>query len=239
MGSDARFVYVNEAACQVLGYTKENLVNMTVYDIDPNMTADLWLKHWEDLKQFRSFTMDSIHRTKSGRIFPVEVSVNMLEFEDQVYNCVYARDISERQKQQTSTDTSLCSFQNFADNTEHGIAVISPRKTVLYMNRQLKQQYPDVDLSKGPQCYELFNGGSGNGICPGCPVESTVEQGATCRAIVSRITQDGRKQFNITTSPIRAKDGEIVAFVENMSDCLDRFPAMPTVETADKNNLCI
>ncbi len=236
MRADARLVYVNEAACRVLDYTKEELLNLTVHDVDPNMPADLWSKHWEDLKQFRSFTMDSTHRTKSGRIFPVELTVNLLEFEDQMYNCVYARDISDRQNSQVSTDTSLCSFQNFADNIDQGIVVISPRKTVLYMNRQLKQQYPEADLSLSPQCYDLFNGGVGNGICPGCPAEATVEQGATCQRNVQRVTHDGRKQFNITTSPIRDKDGEIVAFVETMSVCLDHSHATPITETFAKGN---
>jgi len=221
MGSDARFVYVNEAACRVLGYTNEELLELTVYDIDTNMQADLWPKHWEDLKQFRSFTIKSSHRTKSGRVFPVEVTVNLLEFEDQMYNCVYARDISDRQNQPSSSDTSLCSFQNFADNYDQGIAVISPRKTVLFMNRKLKQEYPDVDLGQSPQCFELFNSGVGNGICTGCPAEISVEQGATCRARVQRVTQDSRQPSNITTSPIRDKDGEIVAFVEIMIDGAD------------------
>jgi PAS domain-containing protein len=220
----------------VLGYEKEELLKLTVHDVDPDMPADLWTKHWEDLKRFRSFTIDSTHRTKSGRIFPVEVMVNLIEFEDQMYNCVYARDISERQTPQALIETSLCSFQNFADNIDQGIAVISPRKTVLYMNRLLKQQNPDADLGHSPQCYELFNGGAGNGICPGCPAEATVEQGTTCRAIVPRVTQDSRKPFSITTSPIRDKDGEIVAFVETMTDCLDRPPITPAVETADRGN---
>lgn len=234
MGADAHFVYVNEAACRVLGYTKEELLNLTVHDVDLNMPADLWPKHWEDLKQFRSFTIESTHRTKSGRTFPVEVTVNLLEFEDQMYNCVYARDISDRQDSQGSIDTNLCSFQNFADNTDQGIAVISPRKTVLYMNRQLKEQFPEADLKLSPQCYELFNSGAGNGICPHCPAEATVELGATCRASVQRVTQDGRKPFNITTSPIRDKDGEIVAFVETMTDPPDRPTTKPAVEISGK-----
>ena len=234
MGRDARFIYVNEAACRSLGYTKEEFLTMSVHDIDPGFPEEAWPKHWKDLEQFRSFTIKSTHRTKDGRTFPVEINLNLVEFEGHVYNCVYARDISDRQKPPSSSDTSLCSFQNFADNIEQGIAVISPRKTVLYMNRELKRQYPDADLTRSPQCYELFNGGAANGICPGCPAEATVEDGATGRAIVQRITLDSCEPFSITTSPIRDKDGEIVAFVETMTDCLEHPPSTPAVETSDK-----
>ena len=49
MGSDARLIYVNEAACRSLGYTKEELLSMTVHDIDPNFPKEAWTDHWSDL----------------------------------------------------------------------------------------------------------------------------------------------------------------------------------------------
>ena len=40
MTEDARFFYVNEAACQALGYSRDELLKMTVYDIDPAFTRE-------------------------------------------------------------------------------------------------------------------------------------------------------------------------------------------------------
>ncbi len=36
LSSDGRFVYVNEAACKSLGYSREELLSMYIWDIDPN-----------------------------------------------------------------------------------------------------------------------------------------------------------------------------------------------------------
>lgn len=96
LDSDAHFTYVNEAACRSLGYSEEELLGMTVHDIDPDFPPEKWARHWTEIKQRGSFTVGSTHKTKDGLIFPVEVTVNYLEFEGKEYNCTFARDITER-----------------------------------------------------------------------------------------------------------------------------------------------
>lgn len=98
IGPDARFLYVNEAACRNLGYSREELLTMTVHDIDPNFGPEVWPEHWQQLKEWGSLTFESCHRHKDGRVFPVEVSVNFLEFEGQEYNISLARNISRRKQ---------------------------------------------------------------------------------------------------------------------------------------------
>ena len=73
MGADARFVYVNEAASQALGYTRNELLGMAVHDIDPDFSHERWAAHWEEIRHGRVLTIESRHRTKAGRVFPVEI----------------------------------------------------------------------------------------------------------------------------------------------------------------------
>ena len=98
MGPDARFIYVNDTACSSLGYSREELLSMTVHDIDPNFPAAAWPEHWQEVRRRGSFIFESRHRTREGRVFPVEITVNYLEFEGKEYNCAFARDISERKE---------------------------------------------------------------------------------------------------------------------------------------------
>ncbi len=104
MGSNAQFIYVNEAACRSLGYSREELLSMTVHDIDPNFPAEVWPDHWEEVKQRGSFIVESQYRTKPGGVYPVEITVNYIEFEGKEYNCAFARDISERKKAEQDRD---------------------------------------------------------------------------------------------------------------------------------------
>ncbi|NMG05673.1 response regulator [Brasilonema sp. UFV-L1] len=96
MNLNAQFVYVNEAACQTLGYSREQLLTMTVHDIDPNFPAANWLSHMQDLKQRGCYTLESIHITQDGREIEVEISGNYLEFNGQEYLCTSVRYMSNR-----------------------------------------------------------------------------------------------------------------------------------------------
>jgi len=98
IGPDARFLRVNDHACEALGYSREELLSMAVPEIDPNFRRDVWEDQWNDLKENGTLTFETLHRTKNGREFPVEVVANYIEYEGQGFNFAYARDITERKK---------------------------------------------------------------------------------------------------------------------------------------------
>jgi PAS domain S-box-containing protein len=100
---DGRLIYVNEQACKVLGYSREELLSMTIHDINPEFPPDTWPAHWESLRRRRAYTLLSRHRAKDGRTVPVEISVNYVEFDGKEYNCASARDISKRIEAQQKT----------------------------------------------------------------------------------------------------------------------------------------
>lgn len=96
VGSDAKILRVNKAACQLLGYSEEELLSLTVHDIDPNYQADIWPAHWQELKEHGSLTFESRHKRKDGTIRPIEVNANFLKFEGKEYKFAFIRDITER-----------------------------------------------------------------------------------------------------------------------------------------------
>lgn len=102
MGGDGRFTYVNRAACQALGYSRAQLLTMSVPDIDPTFSAERWRLHWQELRRNGHLSFESQHRAKDGAIFPVEVRANFIEFAGKEYNCALARDISERKRSEAA-----------------------------------------------------------------------------------------------------------------------------------------
>lgn len=99
LGADGKIMHVNNMACASLGYSREELTSMSVPDIDPNYPKELWAQHWKEVKERGSFVFETQHRRKDGTLFPVEVTVNYLEFQGNEYNFAYARDITERRAQ--------------------------------------------------------------------------------------------------------------------------------------------
>ena len=96
MDRDGRLLYVNEKTCSSLGYTREELLSMSIREINPDYPGDSWGNHWEEVRKRKSFPMETRHRAKDGRLIPVEVTVNHLEFGGKEFNCAFARDITER-----------------------------------------------------------------------------------------------------------------------------------------------
>ena len=97
---EGRLIYVNEQMCRVLGYSRDELLSMTVHDINPAFPAEVWPSHWETLRKRKTYTFESRHRAKDGRIIPVEVTVNYMGIEGKEYNCAFARDIRKRKEAQ-------------------------------------------------------------------------------------------------------------------------------------------
>ena len=93
---DARIVDVNAAACRALGYTREELLQLCVPDVDAHFNAEIWPQHFAELRQRGSMTFESEQRTKDGRLFPVEVVANYVKHGNGERNCAFVRDITER-----------------------------------------------------------------------------------------------------------------------------------------------
>jgi PAS domain S-box-containing protein len=102
LDSQGRIVYANEAACQTLGHSREELQSLTIPDIDPNMSVETWRPVWEKIKTEGWATFESCHRTKDGRVYPVEVTSNYVEYGGKEYLFAFARDITERKKAEES-----------------------------------------------------------------------------------------------------------------------------------------
>lgn len=95
---DGSMHFVNKAACQYLGYSREEMLNLTIMDIDPQITADIWLRIWEEEKLYQSRKFETQHRAKDGREIPVEITTNCVEYNGREYRFAFVRDISERKK---------------------------------------------------------------------------------------------------------------------------------------------
>ncbi|MEB3279710.1 MAG: PAS domain S-box protein [Lyngbya sp.] len=94
-----QIVYVNKTACESLGYSRPELSNLTIWQIDENLNAP---PPWEDiceyLKQQKSLLLDSIYYTQRGEVIPVEITLTGLNFHGIPYFCEIARDIRERKQ---------------------------------------------------------------------------------------------------------------------------------------------
>ncbi len=94
-----RFLDVNHMACDSLGYVREELLGMTVKDIDEFIADDSsWGSQVDELKLKGDTIRESRHRCKDGTSHFVEISLKYLIQEKREYIIATARDITERRE---------------------------------------------------------------------------------------------------------------------------------------------
>jgi len=95
---NGNIIDVNQAACEVLGYTRDELCRLTIPDIDDNVTKEDFATLWSmvSLEGTRSF--EAIHRKKDGSSFDVEIKVCRFEEAGISYLLGIVRDITKRKQ---------------------------------------------------------------------------------------------------------------------------------------------
>ncbi len=96
----AEMVYVNQLSGNMLGYSREELMKLSVFDFDPVYSRNAWRGFRQDLRQKGQMTFESLWQGKDGSQFPVEVSARSLTYEGTEYFLAFIRDIREQKKAQ-------------------------------------------------------------------------------------------------------------------------------------------
>ncbi len=141
MEKDAHFTYVNDAACRSLGYSQKELLNMSVHDIDPDFPAEVWPEHWKEVKRRGSFSFESHHRTKEGRVFPVEVTVNYLEFGGKEYNCAFTKDITDRKRTEEELQAREAYLDQLFESAQEAIVMADNKGIALRINQEFTRLF--------------------------------------------------------------------------------------------------
>ena len=129
---DAKFLYVNDAACDRLGYSRAELLSMTVADIDPDYPFDDWPAHWDELRRRGRLRFETRHRAKSGETYPVEVVTNFVTVEGSEYNFAFARDISDLKRSYSLLQAAMHSVAD-------GLLVVDRQGKVTSTNQRFLQ----------------------------------------------------------------------------------------------------
>ena len=114
-----RFLDVNQKACSALGYSREELLSLQVFDVDP-AARSLAPAIQEDLKKSGIRVIESFHRRKDGSTFPVEVSMSRVSLERD-YVVAIARDLSERRASEARLEASENCYHALHESSPVGV----------------------------------------------------------------------------------------------------------------------
>ncbi|GAB5443631.1 MAG: hypothetical protein Fues2KO_39800 [Fuerstiella sp.] len=95
---DGSFSYVNDAAAARLGYSPEQLLNLTVSDITPSFTSKKWADFWERSLKEPEQTFETVHRRSDGMSYHCEVQTSLMTYSGRTLIVASSRDITERRQ---------------------------------------------------------------------------------------------------------------------------------------------
>jgi len=150
--SDLKFEVVNKGAQQNLGYTMDELLQLTPYDIKPeyereqfiNLLGPLYSGE-QELLQF-----ETNHQRKDGTTYPVEINLQLARSEDPQVFVAIILDISDRKQAQErllrlanyDDITGLPNRNLFKDRLQHAIEIAH------HQNKLVGLMFIDVDNFK-------------------------------------------------------------------------------------------
>ena len=89
----------NDAACQNVGLSREELFQMQMKDLDHKIgSTESWLNLVKELRKSETKFLEGLHKRKDGTTFPVELSLKYITQDKKNYIVAVARDITQRKK---------------------------------------------------------------------------------------------------------------------------------------------
>ncbi|CAK0779398.1 two-component system, sensor histidine kinase and response regulator [Gammaproteobacteria bacterium] len=144
--TDGHFRYVNEAACAMLGYHRDELLRLSVPDIDSSIPRDHFRKISLPLQRYGVGRFESMHRHKDGHVIPVELTVYHHEAQTDESDrlIIFVTDITERKKialalatAKDGADRANQAKSEFLANMSHEIR--TPMNTIIGLGYLLSQ----------------------------------------------------------------------------------------------------
>ena len=120
-GDDGRVLDVNRRACESLGYTRDELLGMTPFDFDPDLTPALIEDRIRKLNAGETIAFEARHRRKDGTIFPVEVRGKAFREGGRGFLVSLVRDITDRKRAEEALRDSEERFRTLAKATNDAI----------------------------------------------------------------------------------------------------------------------
>jgi len=118
-----RFRVVNDRVCQSVGYTRDELLNMSVTDLEQDFDLPAAQAEWGKLVPGEHAEAFGHLRRKDGSLFPVHVDITLLEADGERVYFGCSRDISKRRSAEEAVDRAAAQVRTMFEAMEEGLVL--------------------------------------------------------------------------------------------------------------------
>jgi len=229
---EAAFVFANDEFCKMSGYSREELLTRSAWDLVSSEFAVL-LKDWYK-RRHKGEELPGHYEAagirKDGVIVPLDLSVVTVPWQGKTATVLYLRDITERKKAEEALKTREAFLDTIIEQTPSALWISDDKGTVVRMSQALRDLLEITDeeiigkynVLKDTQVME-------QGFMP--LVESVFEEGKTVTFMLDYHTEKERqvklgrtthKILDIVISPVKNEQGKILNVVCQEMDITER-----------------
>ena len=213
-----RFIEVNDVTCARLGYSREELFQMTPADIDAPECISKIPIILEKLLADKHSVFETVHLTKDGRRIPVEVSNHLFDFTGKPAILSIVRDITERK----TSEQQLRQLSRAVQQSPSAIVITDIKGSIQYVNPKFSAitgysfneaigQNPRI-LKSGENPPEIYKA-----------LWETITSGREWRGEIRNRKKNGELFWeSASISPIANENGEITHFLAVKEDITER-----------------
>ncbi|NEU77163.1 PAS domain-containing sensor histidine kinase [Hassallia byssoidea VB512170] len=173
LAANGLFIYVNDATCRMSEYSREELLSMTVDEIDIDFSPQVWSELW--LLKSESLTFESRYRTRTSQIFKVEVTLSYVEHQGKQFICAFApqkndevvldvQQYADKSKNchedlQKELKTSVSLLHSTLESTSIGILAVNLKGEITYYNQKFLDMWhlpTTINISKKYKRSKVF-----------------------------------------------------------------------------------
>ncbi len=217
----------NQIACEMNGYTHEELVGKNLNILHPsNISSKVRDKKeiemfLEELKSKRFVKMETIHKRKDGTLFPIETFICLLTLDDKLFVMGIDRDITERKLAEEKLRQSEEQFRLISENVADMIVVLDLDGKRIYSNPSYKPILGDTESLQGTDSFNDIHPEDRDKIKS--IFQETIRTGRGNRAEYRLVSQNGSIHFiESQGSVIRVDKGKITNVVVVSRDITSR-----------------
>jgi PAS domain S-box-containing protein len=225
--SEARYVDVNGAACRMTGYSRDELLNMTIMQLAPSDTPPEVFETFEKLKRNGKTSSEIVIQRKDGSV--IHASLDAVALSDGQY-MAFCSDVTGRKKAEERLRISEKFLNSVIENTPNPMWISDENGTVIRMNQALRDLLKISDdeivgkynVLKDTQVKE-------QGLLP--LVTSVFEKGETVEFEIDYVTireeqvqlsREVHKMLDIIISPVKDSQGKVVNAIAQHKDITER-----------------
>jgi len=233
---DGHIVDINTKACEMLGYTRSELLHLIMADLVHQ--DDGQLEKEEKKEGEPSQHREEIIIRKDGNQMPVEVNTSILRLKGEKYLMSVVRDITQRKEKelrQKHLEQAIIESKKrlmaVFDGIMSPLAITDLDHNIIMVNKATASLFGDkIPRLLGRKCYEAFRKESEP--CPNCPVSETIRTSKpshrlSTNPIVNRTLEE-------YTYPIFDASGNLSLIINYGIDVTDKIKMERQLVQADK-----